>query len=367
LATLKTFSAIGGIEKFNRCFALALQQNAEQAPAVLTVSSIYDSHADEAYLDPRFFEPHGGRKLRGFLRLLRLLPRNDLVFVAHINLAWLALAAKWVAPRTRLVLLAHGVEVWQFRKWWQKRSLRWFHEVWAVSRFTAEQLQGHGLPASRIRLFPNCLDPWFGKAPADPLALRKALHLTDGAPLLLTVARLQSTEAAKGYDQVLACLPALLQRFPHLTYVLAGPVQEEEKGRILNLLHQNHVPGSAVCFTGFLDKEALVTLYRLADVFVMPSSKEGFGIVFLEAAWCGCRIVASDAGGAPEALLQGALGTLVAPGRPEALLTALVQHLEAPPFTDQQQEERRQLVEKNFGFEIFRDRQKRMLDPDADF
>jgi phosphatidyl-myo-inositol dimannoside synthase len=68
-----------------------------------------------------------------------------------------------------------------------------------------------------------------------------------------------------------------------------------------------------VVFTGKIADSEKQDHYRLADVFVMPSVGEGFGIVLLEAAACGIPIVGSEADGSKEALLHGRLGRLVDP------------------------------------------------------
>ena len=68
----------------------------------------------------------------------------------------------------------------------------------------------------------------------------------------------------------------------------------------------------------------------LADVFVMPSTGEGFGIVFLEAMACGCPVVAGNRDGSVDALAHGELGRLVDPHSSEELLRALVDTLGEP-------------------------------------
>ena len=58
----------------------------------------------------------------------------------------------------------------------------------------------------------------------------------------------------------------------------------------------------AVRFLGYVPDEDLPDLYRLADLFVMPSTQEGFGIVYLEAAACGLRVVGGVGGGSGDAI-----------------------------------------------------------------
>jgi glycosyltransferase involved in cell wall biosynthesis len=66
-----------------------------------------------------------------------------------------------------------------------------------------------------------------------------------------------------------------------------------------------------------------VAHYNLADVFVMPSYGEGFGIALIEAAACGIPIVGSSADGSGDALLDGRLGRMVDPKKPDELIEAI--------------------------------------------
>jgi phosphatidylinositol alpha-1,6-mannosyltransferase len=69
-------------------------------------------------------------------------------------------------------------------------------------------------------------------------------------------------------------------------------------------------------------------LYRLADLFVMPSAQEGFGIVFLEAAASGLRSVGGNADGSVDALADSVIGTAIDPNDAEALVRAITNGLD---------------------------------------
>ena len=103
---------------------------------------------------------------------------------------------------------------------------------------------------------------------------------------------------------------------------------------------------------GFVADADLPALYRAADLFVMPSRKEGFGIVFLEAMACGTPVVAGNADGSADAVCDGELGAMVDPGDPIALTTAIAEALSDPPDPA---EVRRKVVER-FGTAAFRRR-----------
>src|SRR5262249_19788627 len=80
-------------------------------------------------------------------------------------------------------------------------------------------------------------------------------------------------------------------------------------------------------FLGYVPEEELSDLYRLADLYVMPSTQEGFGIVYLEAAACGLRVVGGVGGGSGDAVADERIGVLVDPNDSAALSNAIVRLL----------------------------------------
>ena len=86
-----------------------------------------------------------------------------------------------------------------------------------------------------------------------------------------------------------------------------------------------------VRFMGAVALQTLVDAYRMADLFVMPSTGEGFGIVFLEAMACGTPALGLDVGGAKEALADGELGTTISEFELVAALVRLLSTRKADP------------------------------------
>ncbi len=132
-------------------------------------------------------------------------------------------------------------------------------------------------------------------------------------------------DSYKGHARVLKALPHIRSRFPDVIYMIAG----DGDGRAhLERLVENAGLRENVRFVGWVTAEERVDYYRLADVFVMPSTKEGFGIVFLEAAACGTAVVGGKADGSWDALREGSLGAAVDPDSETALIDAVCQALE---------------------------------------
>jgi phosphatidylinositol alpha-1,6-mannosyltransferase len=182
-------------------------------------------------------------------------------------------------------------------------------------------LSGTSLPAERVLVVPNTVREEF--CPGDGGGFRRSLQL-DGKRVLLTVARLDARERYKGHDRVIAALSDLAGNGHDVVYLIAGSGDDQSR---LEALARKAGVAERVRFLGELDPRELVDAYRAADLFVMPSTGEGFGISFLEAMACGTPALGLAVAGARDALGDGELGTLVEEGD---LLAAMGRLLSAP-------------------------------------
>ncbi|HUS96019.1 MAG TPA: glycosyltransferase, partial [Hyphomicrobiaceae bacterium] len=152
---------------------------------------------------------------------------------------------------------------------------------------------------------PNTVGEIF--TPGDGSALREKWNL-DGKRVLLTVGRMDSRERYKGHDRVIRALPQLIAVGHDVIYVVIG--EGDDLPRLKSLAVETGV-ADRVRFMGPAGPETLVQAYRMADIFVMPSTGEGFGIAFLEAMACGTPALGLATGGALDALVDGELGGAV--------------------------------------------------------
>jgi glycosyltransferase involved in cell wall biosynthesis len=149
----------------------------------------------------------------------------------------------------------------------------------------------------------------------------------DGRRVLLTLGRLAAEEQLKGFDEVLEILPDLTRLYPDITYLIVG--EGDDRSRLERKARE--LKGVArVVFTGYVSEEEKRDLYSLADVYVMPSRGEGFGIVLLEAMASGVPAIGSSQDGSREALLDGKLGLLVDPDDRNGLIDAVRSALARP-------------------------------------
>jgi glycosyltransferase involved in cell wall biosynthesis len=138
----------------------------------------------------------------------------------------------------------------------------------------------------------------------------------------MTLTRLASSERYKGYDIVIESLQELIKKNPSFKYLIIGKYDHAEKRRLDQLIRKAGLQ-SRVVFTGFVPDEELSRHFNLADIYIMPSEKEGFGIVFIEAMYYNKPVIAGNKDGSKDALLNGKLGVLVDPSSREEVSEAI--------------------------------------------
>ena len=201
--------------------------------------------------------------------------------------------------------------------------------ILASCRAEAAQLvELYGAPAERIEIVAPGVDHAFF-SPGDQRGARKALHLGEH-PVLLFVGRIQPL---KGADVAVAALAELHRHHPDALLVVvggaSGPDGEHEEHHLHDLVDELGLAGS-VRFVAPQPHHLLSTYYRAADVCVVPSRSESFGLVALEAAACGTPVVAADVGGLTTLIDHGGTGFLVE-GRDPAAFAGYVDAIVSQP------------------------------------
>lgn len=170
------------------------------------------------------------------------------------------------------------------------------------------------VPPSRVRTIPN---GWEGQ----PLPRRPA-----GRAQLLAVGQLRQE---KGHADLLRALPAILQAIPEAELIVAGDGPERQS---LERIAVELGVSESVRFAGVV--EDVWPLLATADIFVMPSRQEPFGIALAEAMAAGVPVVATRTGGIPELVDDGRCGVLTPPEDPKALAMAVLGVLADPDRAD---------------------------------
>jgi len=223
-------------------------------------------------------------------------------------------------------IVVHGDEVWNLKGKLDQQVLKSAEKVIAVSHYTRQRLlKEQGLNPAKVMVLPNTFDAQQFKIADKPPHLLKRYGLSPQQPIILTVSRLGKTAAPhKGYYQVLQALVQVRQQFPDVHYFIVG--KGDARPQIESLIQQLDLK-SCVTLTGFVPDEELCSYYNLCNVFALPSTIEGFGIVYLEALACGKPVLAGNLDGAADPLAQGKLGCLVNPQDVDAIAENLIQIL----------------------------------------
>lgn len=353
--TLKVFSATGGIEKVCRVAGKALYEMSFTGPVQTHIMSMHDQtkDADEnLYFPTEIFEGFGAKKSLFVKAAVRKGAKADVVILSHINLLLVAWLIKKISPNTRIYLFAHGIEIWEPLKGFQKKMIGSIDYFLCVSSYTKDVIEKkHGFEAKSCIVLNNCLDPYL---PQPQSTLHKpewlaAMGLPKDTILLFTLTRLASKERYKGYDKVLEALAFIKDRYPTLRYLLGGSYDALEK-EFVDATIQRLGLQDTVIITGYIPDADLASYFTMADIYVMPSKKEGFGIVFIEAMNYGLPVIAGNTDGSVDALLNGELGLLVNPQNVNEIKEALEKMITHP---EAYQPDRKKLME-HFSFETYK-------------
>jgi phosphatidyl-myo-inositol dimannoside synthase len=203
---LTAFSRTGGIEKFNKAFFKALTEIGEKKNFNFRIISAYDTDKDSRYLVKDYFRGFGGKRIKFTLFSILDAKNSDVVFLGHINLSLVALLLKIINPGIKVVLIAHGTEVWENLSFIKKLLFKRCYKIFAVSSYTKKRIEeNQKLKPGKIIVFYNTLDPLFN-IPANfekPVYILQRYGINPEEKVILTVSRIRFNEKYKGYDKVI--------------------------------------------------------------------------------------------------------------------------------------------------------------------
>jgi len=300
------FAREGGIQRILRLYLKALCELAAEGDEVRLVvlnDPALPAERLRAYAGTRLAWARAcGRRKAVFVgQALRAAAGADRLVCGHIGQLPVAWLARRLRPRLRYYLVAHGIEVWRPFSPLEQRALRGAARILCVSDFTRREiLQQIALPPDQLFIVPNTLDP--SLVVAAPTETRPA-----AAPVILTVTRLEVAERYKGVAQLIEAMPAVHGLIPAARLKIIGTGGDLPR---LRALAARLGVATTVEFAGLQSDEALRAAYRDCALFALPSRKEGFGIVFLEAMANGKPCLGARAGATPE-LIDDRSGVLV--------------------------------------------------------
>lgn len=341
LLTLQTFSTTGGIQKMTRTLAHSLQTVAALHNWDFKLWSVYDKDEDlmPQYLSSKSFKGFNIKRNSFIIKATRAAQSSDVMIISHINMAVVGLLAKIINPKCEIWLIAHGIEVWRPLSSLRKMFLKKCDKIICVSSFTKrEVIRWHKVNGDKCVVLNNAIDS-FMPPPSGfnkPTHLQQKYNLAADDLILFTLTRLAATEQYKGYEQVIKVLEKIRVNFPTIKYILSGQYDASEEARIKQLARQHHVE-DIVILTGFVSEKELADHFLMADLFVLPSKKEGFGIVFIEAMSFGLPVICGNIDGSMDAIRHGELGKAVNPDNLDEIQAGIEGYLKTPLAVEDRQ------------------------------
>jgi phosphatidyl-myo-inositol dimannoside synthase len=313
-----TFGTYGGISTYNRLVCRALSDFDQNVGKRVLLAS--DTPADfedhSAELSGLAVEAFSRDRLAFLKRTLMLgaTKQIKLLLLGHVNYAPIGRLLRTFQPRLKYGVFVYGIDVWDTLPILKRTALRQADFIVSISDYTKRVCaEVNRVAPERFCLLPNAVVdvkslPAIGGYP------------TSEAIRLLTVCRVDASERYKGVDTVISSLPLVLSAVRRIEYHIVGSGSDLDR---LKTLARDLGVTDHVHFLGWVTDAQLQEEYERCDMFVMPSAREGFGFVFIEAMQCGKPVIAADAGGAPEVVEDGITGILVPYGEVAKLAEAI--------------------------------------------
>lgn len=315
------FASEGGIARILRLYLKALCELCEHDGSVSLVAlndPTFDSRDLRRYTNGRLADWAAcDRSKIAFVKAAQRMSINsDLIVCGHVAQLPVAWAMRKLrGKKIRYTLVAHGIEVWRPLNRLEITALRGADRIWCVSEFTRQELLRHcKTPLTTTVVLPNALDPFFH--PAEPIGSSTEFEI-------LTVSRLNNSDSYKGIDHLIEALPAIQREIPAACLRVVGRGDDLPR---LHAMAKRLGVTTAVNFLGYVSDDELKRELAACRLFALPSQKEGFGLVFLEAMAHGKPCIGTRDGGIPE-VITPEVGMLVNYGNIPELAASCVQAL----------------------------------------
>ncbi len=316
-------------------------------------SKMDSKHVHPLYTSlPRDSRTYGNKlllPLHQYLKVFRTLKGYDIVHCEVEGVAFHALHRALLGSPPRIVAAVYTGGIPRF--FWQRRSVFEAYNFLGIkladlvicpSDYSRQNVsQAYGIPLSKTRAF-------LGGVPSHFLEQTPRHKRKDGSFTLVFCGRLNgSRDPVKRVDLLLKAMPQVLERHSLELNILGTGSRSNEYAklaRVCGIEEQVH-------FLGHVDHGMLPKYYAAADLFVLPSRMESFGLVLVEAMACGLPVVATRVGGIPEVVEEGVTGLLVAPDDSRALAEAINSLLDDPQRMRSMGAKGRQKVMEHFTWD----------------
>jgi phosphatidylinositol alpha-1,6-mannosyltransferase len=350
---------IGGVQEAGRLTAAALSEIAlhRRSPAdFLSLNDPPGAHSLGVAGYAITFRSFGRAKISFVLSAIACVRRaakdgRPIILAGHPNLAVPASWMQRASSRAKTVVMAHGMEVWKPLPLFRRRALLRADLVLAPSRDTVQKLiEVQGIAPEKARRLAWPLSAGFLRMADAPAALPVPRGFPQSGLVILTVGRWACSERYKGADELIRAIPQLQAEVPGLQLVAVGGGDDLPR---LRELATGLGIANRVHFLENLSREEVAACYSRADLFALPSTGEGFGLVYLEAMAFSKAVLGVACGGTTDVVEDGVNGLLVAPNDANALAHALHRLLSDEQLRTQLGRRGAEIVRRKHQFGVF--------------
>jgi len=228
-------------------------------------------------------------------------------------------------------------------EWWATYEA---DRVIVCSQSMKNEICGHfNLPLDKVDVIPNAIDTTKYQTSVDRGSVRQRYGVGYGEKLILCVGRLVPQ---KGIEYFIRAIPHIAKRYPEAKFIIVGEGWSRD---ILESEARASGHGGKIQFTGFASDQEVINLMTSADVLVVPSVYEPFGIVALEGMASGVPVLASKVGGLSEVIEHDRTGLFVYPKSPESIAWGIDRILSDPDHAKWLTENAKEKLQNAYSWE----------------
>ena len=332
---------IGGVQTFMQRIIDVLDNLSYQKQQLFALS-LNDEDSETGIWNNVMFKGASRSKLRYLKLAYDYCKKTDYLIVGHVGQAPLAWLLKRIGLVSQYGVVLHGIEAWEQLPGLKRLALKSADRMIATTQYTADTCANkNGLDKSKIKVIPLCIKN--GSQQLSDFKLK-------GKFKLLCVGRQSNTEHGKGYHMLFDAMSEIVKKQSDIHLNMIGDGDQHAQ-----LIEQCNAKGlgSNVTFWGSLVGEDLQAAYKECDVFVLPSRKEGFGIVFLEAMRWAKPCIGGNHGGTPEVIKEGESGFLIDFDDTATLIRRIKQLVTDPAYCKAMGDVGGELVKEKYSFQSF--------------
>ncbi len=360
------FDKVGGIQTLNRSLVRAFSEIAEENNYRITLLVLNDhekNNNSSHYINSNYVKylSFDGSRFKFIASVLYYAFNASVIFVGHINFSPLVIGLKLINLRTKILQLIYGIEVSKKLPFLHSVGIKQVDKILSISVDTKDKmLTLNRINKNQFEILPCTLDPFYGEGvtlKTREVKAREELLLPKGK-MVLTVSRLEASEKYKNIELIIEAMPNILKEVPDTFYVIVGEGTDRHR---LETMVNNKALNKKIIFKGNISASDLDSYYDSCDIFVLPSTGEGFGIVFLEAMYHSKPCIGAKAGGVPEVIEDGKTGILCKHDDVKSLSESIIRLLKDKSLSALMGKAGYERFNDNFSFQIYKKRLKEII------